>query len=211
MPLEKIEIANDYSWALWRIGEDEEELAAQVKTFETVSEAVSNPMKRLEWYAGRVLVKLLLEKWDYTFRGVTKNEFGKPFPIACPYQLALSHSYPYVAALIDKHHSVGIDVEQPKTKLLKIAPRVLDAGELLDAGDDLTKHCIYWCAKESLIKVHGKKDLIFAENLKISPFQLEKEGDIIGRIIVPPMETIIPLHYLVTEKFILVWSKNETR
>ncbi len=210
MPLEKIDIADDHAWALWRIEENEEKLAEQVKAFETLATTVAHPLKRLEWYAGRVLVKILLEKMGIPFKGVTKDTFGKPFPIGCSYQLALSHSYPYVAALIDKHYSVGIDVEQPKTKLLKIAPRILDADELRDAGEDLTKHCIYWCAKESLVKVHGKKDLTFAENLKISPFHLAKEGDVIGRIIVAPTETIIPLHYLVTEKFVLVWSKNKT-
>lgn len=211
MPLEKIEITDDHAWALWRIEEGEEALAEQVKSFETAPTAITNPMKRLEWYAGRLLVKVLMEGWNLSFRGVTKNDFGKPFPVACPYQLALSHSYPYVAALLDKQHSVGIDVEQPKNKLLKIAPRILDTDELQDAGNDLTKHCIYWCAKESLVKIHGKKDLIFSKNLKISPFQLAKEGNIIGRIIVGSIETIIPLQYWVSEKFVLVWNNNRRK
>lgn len=207
MPLEKIEIVNDRAWALWRIEEDEETLAIQVKPFETVADTIRHATKRLEWYAGRVLVKILLENWGHSFQGVTKNEFGKPFPASYPYQLSLSHSYPYVAALIDKQQLVGIDVEQPKEKLLKVAPRILDAQELQDAGSDILKHCIYWCAKESLVKIHGKKDLTFAENLKISPFRRAKGGNIIGRIIVAHTETTIPLQYVVAEKFIVVWSK----
>ena len=206
MPLGKIERSGHRIWALWRIEEDEQNLASQVMPFEEVPSTITNPMKRLEWLGGRVLVKVLMERLGLRFQGITKDVFGKPFPIGCAYQLALSHSYPYIAALMDEHQPVGIDLEQPKPKLLKIAPRVLDAAELQDAGDDLTKHCIYWCAKESLIKVYGKKDLIFAENLKISPFKLANEGDIIGRIIVKDIETTIPLHYTVTEKLVVVWS-----
>jgi 4'-phosphopantetheinyl transferase len=121
-----------------------------------------------------------------------------------PYQLSLSHSYPYVGALIDKNKSVGIDVEQIKSKLLKIAPRVLHPTELKDAGDNEIKHCIYWCAKEALVKIYGKKDLVFAENLIIKPFTLQNQGNISGRIIVNSTETTIPLYYEVHNGFTVV-------
>jgi phosphopantetheinyl transferase len=210
MPLDKIEIYTEQkrARAVWRIEEDEQTLATLVAPFEQITETITHPAKRLEWLAGRVLVKLLMQKLELNFKGVVKNEFGKPFPAGSSFQLALSHSYPYVAALMDENTSVGIDLEQPKSKLLKIAPRVLDADELADAGNDLVKHCIYWCAKETLIKVYGKKDLTFAENLKINSFNLQQQGDMIGRIIVSGIETIIPLKYHVTEKFVLVWSEK---
>src|SRR5690606_16594979 len=114
---------------------------------------------------------------------------------------------PYVAAYLHQQASVGIDLEQPKSKLLRIAPRILDAVELTDAGDDVMKHCVYWCAKEVLVKVHGKKDLIFAENIKISPFLLEKSGEITGRIIVNHSETPVKLHYEIQADFAVVLNK----
>jgi phosphopantetheinyl transferase len=206
MPLAKIVRTDQRIRGIWKIEEDEQSLAVQVAPFETLPRTISNPLKRLEWLAGRGLVKVLMEKIGLTFQGVTKDEYGKPFPAGCSYQLALSHSYPYVTALLDQYASVGIDLEQPKSKLLKIAPRVLDPAELVNAGDDLVKHCIYWCAKESLVKVYGKKDLTFAENLKISPFELAPDGDIVGRIIVRGIETKVPLHYAVTAQFVTVWS-----
>lgn len=157
MPLEKLEISHEQAWARWRIEESEDVLADLIKPFETISDTIKNPMKRLEWMAGRVAVKTLMERSGLVFQGVTKDEHGKPFPIGSSYQLALSHSFPYVAALLDRRHAAGIDLEQPKAKLLNIAHRVLDENELKDAGDNLVKHCIYWCAKETLVKVHGKK------------------------------------------------------
>ena len=206
MPLEKIEITNNRAWARWRIDETEEYLGGLIIPFEKVPDTIKSPVKRLEWIAGRVLVKTIMEAMGLVFRGITKNEFGKPFPAKCHYQLALSHSYPYVAALLDEHKPVGIDVEQLKPKLLKIASRVLDKEEMIDAGDNLTKHCVYWCAKETLIKVHGKKDLIFAENLKINPFVLSKNGDILGRIIVNSSVEVVSLMYMVEEDFVMVLS-----
>jgi 4'-phosphopantetheinyl transferase EntD len=209
MPLEKIETAGQRSWAFWRIEEEEKDLADQVNQYEQIPLAITNPKKRLEWLAGRLLVKILLEYHHVKFQGITKDQYGKPYPAGNDFQLSLSHSYPYAAALIDPTESVGIDLEQPKSKLLKIAPRVLDPGELENAGSDIVKHCVFWCAKEALVKIYGKKDLVFAENLKISPFSLEKEGRISGRIIVHNIETTIPLWYSVEKNFVVVFNKRE--
>lgn len=208
MPLAKIEIEDHRAWGIWRIEEDEQYLASRIVPFETLPSTISNPVKKLEWLAGRVLVKTLLEKLGQPFQGVTKDVYGKPFPIGCSFQLALSHSYPFVTALVDKHRAVGIDLEQPKPKLLKIASRVLDAQELANAGDDVVKHCVYWCAKEALIKIYGKKDLTLAKNLKISPFTLADEGTIVGSIIVDTYETKVSLYYTVDTNFVVVWNLN---
>jgi hypothetical protein len=112
-----------------------------------------------------------------------------------------------VAAILHRNKNVGIDLEQPKNKLLTIAPRVLAEEELNDAGTDIVKHCVYWCAKETLIKIHGEKDLILSKQLLVTPFALRKKGHIIGRIIANKSETAIPLHYIVYDNFVVVVSK----
>jgi 4'-phosphopantetheinyl transferase len=153
-----------------------------------------------------VLVKNLLHSMQMEFHGITKDFNGKPFLNRQVHQLSISHSYPYVTALIDKHKSVGIDLEQIKPKLLRIAPRILRAKEHRDAGDNLAKHCIYWCAKEAMLKVHGEKNLTFAKNLLVEPFFLQNEGDLIGRIIVDGSETALTLHYRLMKDFALVYN-----
>ena len=207
MPLEKLVVELGRTWALWRIEEEEDTLAKMVP-FDKVPDTITSPQKRLEWITGRVLVKEVMEAMDLNYQGILKDEFGKPFPEGYDYQLSLSHSFPFVAVLLDKYESVGIDLEQPKEKLLRIAPRIHSEGELTDAGTDIIKHCIYWCAKEALIKIYGKKDLIFSENMKILPFQRQVEGDIIGKIIVKDMERVIPLYYKVHPEFVLVFNKR---
>ena len=206
MPVESIHTTTQAIWGYWRISETERSLAQRVAG-EEPPVAVTNPLKRLEFLAGRVLIKTLLNEWGIGFRGMTKDAFGKPFLAGSDIKVSLSHSYPYVAAILHTHKNVGIDLEQPKSKLLRIGPRVLAAGELTDAGDNVVKHCIYWCAKETLIKIHGKKDLIFSKNLLVTPFALASGGHLIGRILANNTETTIPLEYIVSDNFVVVVSE----
>ena len=211
MPVEKIVIEKDRAWALWRITEDEQSLRDRLPgDIESLPYNIAHPSKRVEWLAGRLLLTSLFEALSLRFRGISKNEFGKPFPIGSDYQLSLSHSFPFVAAIVDKHGHVGIDLEQPKVKLFKVAHRIFHKEELKDAGNDLIKHCIYWCAKEALVKIYGKKDLTFAEHLLIDAFQLAESGDIRGRIITGGSESVIPLHYEVFPGFVLVFNRRVT-
>jgi phosphopantetheinyl transferase len=205
MPLDRIYTWGDCIWGLWNVLEDEPTLTALVPT-EKIPEAITNPLKRLEFLAGRALIKSLLANWELQYTGLTKDEYGKPYLAASDIRLSLSHSYPYVAAILHRKKTVGIDLEQPKDKLLKIAHRVLAASELKDAGTDIVKHCVYWCAKEALIKIYGKKDLILSRDLFISPFFRSSEGHLIGRIIANNSETAIPLHYMVTDHYVVVVS-----
>ena len=207
MPVEKIVRDTNRCWGLWLIQENEEELQKELGNDYQVPDSFTNLNKRLEWLAGRLLIRALLHSMNLPFNGIVKDQFGKPFLKNLPHHISLSHSYPYVAVIIDHDKTVGIDLEQPKEKLLKIAPRILAYDELADAGEDITKHCVYWCAKEALIKVYGKKDLTLAENLIISPFQLESEGNITGRIIVKNTVTTIPLTYQVVESFVIVFNQ----
>lgn len=207
MPLQKIEKNQGCPWGLWKI--DEKERVTLKDTFlgEKVPDVLTHPKKQLEWYAGRHLIKQLVEHCGLTFHGIIKDIHGKPFLRDSTWQLSLSHSYPYVVAYLHRSQPVGIDLEQPKEKLLSIGRRVLAATELTDAAQNVTKHCVYWCAKEALLKIHGKKDLIFAKNLKISPFSLFSAGEIIGKIIVNSTETIVPLYYQVNPDFVVVLNK----
>lgn len=208
MPLEKIVSETGRSWALWRITEDEPALTMLLGGEEKISNTLTNPAKRLEWMAGRILVKEVFGAMNMRFLGITKNEHGKPFPKGYDYHMSLSHSFPYVATLIDKSGPVGIDLEQPKDKLLRVAHRIFHPIELKDAGSDLTKHCVYWCAKEALIKLHGEKNLFFSQNLLIDPFNLKDEGDLRGRIVINETERVIPLHYIVFPNFVMVFNQQ---
>jgi 4'-phosphopantetheinyl transferase len=206
MPILEQEITPGRLWGLWKIEETEAWLSQDVKQVETIPDTITHLLKRLEFFAGRKLTQELLRAVDLDFFGISKDEYGKPSLKNHPHEISLSHSYPYVTVLIDKHKPVGIDLEQVKPKLLKIAARVLHAEEYRDAGNNPTKHCVYWCAKEALLKVYGKKNLTFAENLRVGPFSLENEGKLTGRIIVGGIETTLTLQYRIMNDFVMVYN-----
>ncbi len=208
MPVSKIEWTNEQSgWALWHITELEEALALQL-TPEVCPKDIVSKLKRLEWMAGRILIRTLVEKAGLSYKGFYKDEFGKPFLKNHPHHISLSHSYPHVAAQIDRAHPVGIDVEQPKEKLLKIAHRVLSKLEETDAGNNIQKNCVYWCAKEALYKIYGKRGLSFSENLNVYPFELKRSGSLIGKISAGNKGQLINLEYALEDEFVLVYTKT---
>lgn len=207
MPLFEFEqTGNQCVWGVWHLEETEEELA--FSAWEQCPEELISQQKRLEWLAGRVLIKTLLEKIGLEYAGIMKDEFGKPFLKELPLHISLTHSYPYVAAQINQMHSVGIDLEQPKQKLLAIGPRVLSPTELTDAGNDVVKHCVYWCAKEALYKIFGKRGLHFADQLNVEPFALNNSGTLKGVITVNDQKQNVNLIYQLRLDFVLVLTKT---
>ena len=208
MPLQKVyKIGTEQAWALWHIAETEDELSFISQ--ESCPEDIVNFQKRLEWLAARALVKTLLEEFGLDYYGLRKDEFGKPFLKEHPHQISLTHSFPYVAAQIDRHHPVGIDLEQPKEKLKTIAHRIFNEDEVKDAGDDIVKLCLYWSAKEALYKIHGKRNLLFTHHLSILPFKLASSGKLVGQIKLPEKETTLQLRYTVMQDFVVVYTDTQ--
>jgi hypothetical protein len=75
MPLIKIQQqSGQHVWGVWRIEEDEATLSQQVSAFDPIPEGITHPQKRLEFFAGRVLAKQLLESFKETYSGLRKNE-----------------------------------------------------------------------------------------------------------------------------------------
>jgi 4'-phosphopantetheinyl transferase len=208
MPLIKMQTSGSQSaWALWFISENEQELTSMVE--ERPEPTLVIVTKRLEWLAGRLLLQQITEQLELDYQGTLKNEFGKPLLKNLPHHISLSHSFPYVAAQIDLHQEIGIDLEQPKSKLLKIAHRVLSPTELIDAGTDIVKHCVYWCAKETLYKAYGKRGLHFSDQLQVKPFELLNTGDLHGKINAKDGSRDLTMTYLIQPDYVLVHTKTQ--
>lgn len=206
MPLVRAEMTGDGSaWGLWQITETEEELSYEA--FESVPDDIIAPSKRKEYLAGRALVKTLAEKVGVQYSGIRKDEQGKPYLKDQSHEISLSHSSPYVAAQIHEREAVGIDIEQPKEKLLRVAPRVLSSSEEDDAGNDVVKHCVYWCAKEAMYKLYGKRGLHFNSQLNLDPFELKRSGELQGYIRANGIPTLVNLGYVVKDDYVLVYTR----
>lgn len=212
MPINKLEKINaDRLIGVWKITETENELIQSIDIQKDILDNISQTKalnKRLEWLASRVLIKQMGAELNLNYQGISKNTDGKPLLNKSTYELSITHSYPYVAAIIDKSKAVGIDLEQPKNKLLKVARKFCNDEELEYSNSNVNQLCILWSAKEALYKIYSKRGLIFKEHLLIDPFKLEPFGTITGYISVKEWRKSYNLHYSVTDDFVLVYNLN---
>jgi 4'-phosphopantetheinyl transferase len=208
MPSIKIQWNNPGDgWGIWRIDETEQFFTSQLPKIDACPDELTNEFKRLEWLCGRYLLKVLFTEAGQVYQGISKNEQGKPFPFHSVYQLSLTNSFPYVAAQIHPVKPVGIDLEKIRSKLAEVCKRVLSAEELADAGNDLKKLCVYWSAKESLLKISGNKNFTFSKDLKIEPFELSASGVLAGSIRQHELVEFYYLNYLITDDFVLTTTQ----
>jgi 4'-phosphopantetheinyl transferase len=175
---------NGIHLAVWQITESHDELQAMLPS-EILTDAelasIHHPHKQIEFFCSRLTIKLLADFLDIKYLGIKKDEHGKPYLVGSTWQMSLTHTSNYVAAIMHPTQSLGMDMERPSEKMLRIAHKFLSDNEIIAANNDLEKLCIYWSAKEALYKLYGKRKVFFRENLYIFPFQ---KGDlkIIGRL-----------------------------
>ncbi|MCP4521743.1 MAG: 4'-phosphopantetheinyl transferase superfamily protein [Cytophagales bacterium] len=206
MGIFKTKITDNYLLGIWKIEESLDffhqkyELSAQELTQYS---QLRHEEKQIERMAGRVLIKELLSSLSQTCYGVLNNEKGKPYLIDQNYELSISHSKEYVAVIISlNEEAVGIDIQLIEEKISFVAPRLFTEQEMNDCQTSLTKKCLYWSAKEALYKIHQRKQLNFKKDLKISPFELKKEGTFTGFL----QKKSHNFLYQVWDNYVLVYS-----
>lgn len=114
---------------------------------------------------------------------IIKTELGKPLAKNSDLNLSLSHSKYWGAAAVSKHHLLGIDVETLENRIERIAHKFLHPQEIESITQNrIEMLTLYWSAKESLYKLYSKKQLDFANQLLIKPFELNNEGELFTSI-----------------------------
>ncbi len=185
MPLCKVEpIGKQSSWALWQIEETIEELWQQLNpTAEAQFEYqhIHHHQKKLEWLASRLIIKHLVKSQGDSFFGIYKDAFGKPHLHKLPFHISIAHCFPLAVGAIHQTHSIGIDIERPRKKLLRIRDRFLNQQEAAAAGTDLHTLCKFWTSKEVLYKIYGRKKLIFREHIEVLE-NIDHPGQLVGNI-----------------------------
>jgi phosphopantetheinyl transferase len=168
---------NQCLFALWVIDETEEELfcrfsSAPQEEIEALNQ-FKNPVKRIERMASRLLIYELLGKKVI----IAYDEYNKPFIQGDTRSISISHTKGMVAVQIG-NSSVGVDIEHISDRVANIAHKFLSVSEL--KGINLDKQMLhmyaFWCAKETVYKIYGKRRLDFKEHIHIAPFNIEKEG-----------------------------------
>lgn len=196
---------SDATFGLWQIAETEDFFRADLPLSaeeEAELRQHHNPLRRLEWLAGRWLLHKLTDAPQRI--PLAKDVFSKPFfpenqHLAC----SLSHSKGNVGALIFDGHwstahaqprqvgtgkSIGCDIQVLTEKMQRIAHKFLNAQE----KDFVESHTetvqfdllhLFWTAKESLFKAYGLKGLDFRKNIFVQKIQWDgQDGQALGKI-----------------------------
>lgn len=127
-----------------------------------------------------VVQRILSEKFNEST--LLKDEFGKPYLNPPTIHMNYSHSPTHFFWGSHPVRRIGVDVEQERPQLLKIARKFCHDTELKHAnnGTDLLKLLLIWSSKESIFKAYGKGEIDFKEQMRIDFDNWEQEERITG-------------------------------
>lgn len=172
MPLQKTIRINDTTTVfLWKITEEHNELRRRAVLKDTSLARMEN-MKSESHQKGFLAVRMLLQHCDYTDFDLSYDEFGKPH-LKDGKHISVSHSFDFAAiALSDEN--IGIDIEQIKEKVLRIAPRFMETWHLdnLTETDQMKKATVIWGTKEAIFKIKNEAGISFPDHIFEKPFSL---------------------------------------
>lgn len=210
MPLFKKIIKENYSLVVWHLTEDESFFMPYLEQFSTEPERLKEihfPQRRKEWMASRYIGWQLAKEIQGSCEGIWSDSHKKPHFKNLPLQISISHAVPYVAVLVHKNKSCGVDIEEKKEKLIRLAPKFLTESELELSNGDLDKLALAWGAKEAIYKMHGRKQLIFKENILLPELNAQWEHGQMNSILrIDGVDQIIPLHFDQFNHHILVYT-----
>jgi phosphopantetheinyl transferase len=201
MPAPTILSLNDDCTVLLRpITEDEPTLLQGLKLTPSEQDdlsGINHPAQRVEWLACRMAVRQLIELQQVRYAGLHKDLFGKPHLVGLPWSISLSHTGGWAAAVLHRSRPVGIDIEPIRDQFQRVVPRVLSIDEITHANGDAGRLAVYWCAKEALYKLYGKRNLTFRDHLYIEPFA-DGASVLIGHVRLPNHEAKLTIRCLQT-------------
>ena len=162
---------------VWELTESAEEL--ELNLYPTNSELVelekfASEKRKLEYLSVRIALKELIGKKVI----IEYDKDGKPYLLDKSYQISISHCKSWIAVMIHPTRLVGIDIEIPTDKILKLQKRFLNETEqkYLATGENINQLMLAWSAKEALYKIIGIEAVDFANQLHIFPFEMKSIG-----------------------------------
>lgn len=179
MPLHKVVyLQPNTKLYLWKISEDFDTLFREVRLKDS-SLARLEGMKSESHQKGFLAVRMILQHLEYTDFDLLYDEFGKPHlkPQGCSIkdlELSISHSHDFSAIVISEQ-KVGLDLEQLKNKILKIAPRFMDISHLenLSTEEKIKKATVIWGIKESIFKLKNEVGISFSDHISETAFTFD--------------------------------------
>ncbi len=193
--------------AVWHIAENEDFFLEKV----SIKKEIVHSHKRLQHLAGRYLLQLLQP--GFPIHEIRIAESKKPFLFDEKFHFSISHCREYAAAIVSKDKPVGIDVELVTPKIQLVKTRFLNESELAlystfnDESTTLNDQVLtlFWSAKETIYKWHGKGALSFKNNMKLKELFFEKEQGFINAQFIKEERIDLKIEFKFFEALCLAW------
>jgi 4'-phosphopantetheinyl transferase len=159
------QVDDDTEFALWKIEEEAEDLYSQLQLHadeQAYYEKLNKSKRHLHWLGTRVLLRKMLKTDEYIDCKVDTH--GKPYLVNLPHHISLSHSFDYAAVMISRSRPVGIDIEQIKQKVERIAGKFMSPHELAFISNDSYAYSSFMFAgapKRRFINATGERKFPF--------------------------------------------------
>ena len=209
MPVEFIKDNKDVILGLWKITEDVEFFLSELDLSENENEflnSFANESRKKHWLAYRILADRMIN--NNRHNEIKYDENRKPHLKNTEFHISVTHTGNYAAAVISKTTSVGIDIEKITPRILKIKHKFLNENELkFSEKENILEHLyIYWCSKEAMYKLYGKRDIDFRKNIFVEEFTVSEKGKTNGIIKTDKTEKQVNLFFEFFDGHLLVYA-----
>ncbi len=150
--------------AIWKIEEPEQFFVQRTG----VTSDIKNDKRRIERLAGRFLLKYL--KQDFPLLNIFPDEHDKPRVDDNHYFFSISHSWPYVAAVVSPYVEAGIDIQCWHPRMEMLQNKFLSLEEQKYFKNDTQLITLAWSAKEAAYKWQGRRGVEFIDHLPITSY-----------------------------------------
>ncbi|WP_296144474.1 4'-phosphopantetheinyl transferase superfamily protein [uncultured Flavobacterium sp.] len=160
---------------IWKITETFDELFSQVILKEKTLERLQ-AMKSETHQKAFLSVRKLLQETGHNDVQLHYDEFGKPH-LDNENHISITHSFDF-SAIILSDKNVGIDIEQRREKIIRIADKFVDKSEFEflnkeNLQDYISKLTVIWGIKEAVFKIRNEKGISFKDHIFVAPFEME--------------------------------------
>ena len=204
MPLVYQQNINDHTKiGVWHISEPENFFLKEIE----INQAISHPQKRLQYLAGRYLLKEIENGFPIIEIEISFSK--KPYVKGGQFHFSISHSGNYVAAIISKKNIVGIDIELPQSKINNIKHKFISDSEALLLStismQDEYRNTLAWSIKEAVFKWYGEGQVDFIKHINIQSVEAVENYFRADIVFKKSTDILLKANAIFFEGYYLVW------
>ncbi len=173
MPLYKTIQTEDYLVLVWKITESYHDLFREIALKDFCLHRLESMTSDIH-QRGFLSVRKLLETSGYTDFDLFYDENGKPH-LKDGKHISITHSFNF-SAIIISNKPTGIDLEQKREKIIRIARKFTDFdNDFFDKSniEQTTRQLTaIWGIKEAIYKYHSQKGLSLKQHINVLPFNV---------------------------------------